>query len=379
MVTLETLAFYVIKQIPLKSIVTWCAQKKRKWASLPVEQCERAREEIKKLHARPKGHAWWENKHTGEYQYDLSVIVPFYNTEKYARRCIDSILNQESEYTFEVILVDDGSQDGCGEILDSYRSCGNVRVIHKPNGGLSDARNSGIKIAQGEYILFVDSDDYLYPDAIQPLMRTAKEYNADIVEGGFTTFEDRKVKSNYIHQFQASDRGRGMFGYACGKVFKTLLFEKYCFPKGYWFEDTVIGGLIFPEATCSVTIPDMVYYYYVNQDGITSRARSNPKCIDTYYIIEEIYEALEHYGLKAEPSFQRAAIWQLSKYIYNRCHNIGERNLQNVFILSSELAEQHGVLDLGENTGEYSFWEMEVCEAFINKQYKRWKIASLMM
>lgn len=380
MVTIESFALRAIKRTPLKNTVARWVQKKKGWASLSETQCIRARAEVEKLHVRPEGHAWWENPSSGECQYALSVIVPFYNTQKYARRCIDSILNQESKYPFEVILVDDGSPDECGEILDSYSGYGNVSVFHKPNGGLSDARNYGLQKAQGEYVLFVDSDDYLYPDAIQSLMEAAKEYDADIVEGGFTTFGDKKANSDYIHPFQISDRGRSMFGYAWGKAFRISLFKNYCFPKGYWFEDTIIGGLILPQAQCSVTIPAMVYYYYDNQNGITSQAKSNPKCIDTYYIIQELYDTLEHYGKEPEPSLQRAALWQLSKYVYSRCAHIGERNLEHVFILSSELAEQFGIFDWEERTGlEYSFWEREVCNAFIHKQYKRWKIAALMM
>lgn len=111
----------------------------------------------------------------------VSVIVPIYKVEKYLKRCVDSIINQTYKY-IEIILVDDGSPDCCGEICDQYSKFDSrVKVIHKNNGGLSDARNYGIDIAEGQYILFVDSDDYIELDAIEKMVSYAKENNLDIV------------------------------------------------------------------------------------------------------------------------------------------------------------------------------------------------------
>ena len=100
----------------------------------------------------------------------ISVIVPIYNVEPYLRRCVDSLLGQ-TYADFEVILVDDGSPDNCGAICDMYEARDDrVRVIHKPNGGLSDARNAGLEIARGEYIAFVDSDDWVTPDYLERML-----------------------------------------------------------------------------------------------------------------------------------------------------------------------------------------------------------------
>ncbi len=111
----------------------------------------------------------------------VSVIIPVYKVEKYLKRCVDSIINQTYRY-IEVILVNDGSPDSCGEICDQYAKFDSrVIVIHKDNGGLSDARNYGIGIAEGQYILFVDSDDYIELDAIEKMISNAKEGNLDIV------------------------------------------------------------------------------------------------------------------------------------------------------------------------------------------------------
>ena len=99
----------------------------------------------------------------------LSIIMPVYNVEDYLCKCIDSVLNQDYE-DYEVILVDDGSPDECPKICDSYaKKHDNIRVVHRENGGLSAARNSGIEVAIGEYILFVDSDDYIEPNVLGTL------------------------------------------------------------------------------------------------------------------------------------------------------------------------------------------------------------------
>ena len=100
----------------------------------------------------------------------ISVIVPVYNVEKYLKNSIDSILNQTYE-NFEIILVDDGSTDCCPEICDCYaKKNDNIRVLHKINGGLSDARNAGLKVAKGDYVTFIDSDDYVHPFYLEVLM-----------------------------------------------------------------------------------------------------------------------------------------------------------------------------------------------------------------
>ena len=114
----------------------------------------------------------------------LSVIVPVYNVESYLSRCVDSILVQKVD-GMEIILVNDGSRDSSGTICDEYaRKDSRIRVLHKENGGLSSARNAGLDICRGEYIAFVDSDDWIEPDAYEKMLKTAKELDVKLVCGG---------------------------------------------------------------------------------------------------------------------------------------------------------------------------------------------------
>ena len=130
----------------------------------------------------------------------VSVIVPIYKTENYLPKCLDSLLAQNMQ-DLELILVDDGSPDNSGQICDDYASkYPNIRVIHKKNGGLTQARVSGLQIATGKYITFVDSDDWVLPDMYGPMVQQAEEHQADIVAVGFTRdFGSRTEK--YCNQF----------------------------------------------------------------------------------------------------------------------------------------------------------------------------------
>ena len=117
----------------------------------------------------------------------VSIIVPIYKVEPYLRRCLDSIVNQT--YTnLEIILVDDGSPDGCPQICDEYAAKDKrIVVIHKENGGLSDARNAGLDICKGEYIFFIDSDDWIKTDTIEFLYKITQDKKSDIVIGDYIT------------------------------------------------------------------------------------------------------------------------------------------------------------------------------------------------
>lgn len=126
----------------------------------------------------------------------ISVIVPVYNVEKYLSRCVKSILRQS--YTdFELILVDDGSPDNCPILCDKWaKSDSRIHVIHKKNGGLSSARNAGIKISIGDYLFFVDSDDVIHPDSLQILASCVHQSDAQIALGRFARFQSDLLSEN---------------------------------------------------------------------------------------------------------------------------------------------------------------------------------------
>lgn len=172
----------------------------------------------------------------------ISIIVPIYNVEKYLRRCVDSIFCQ-SYHNLEVWLVDDGSPDGCPAICDEYaQKDKRIHVIHKPNGGLSDARNVAIDVATGEYITFIDSDDYVTPDYVSTLYALIERYKAQMSiaswhifpEGDTPTMPAVKVKEFKMDRNTALSNmfyQKGFDVSACVKMYHRSLFEGIRYPK----------------------------------------------------------------------------------------------------------------------------------------------------
>lgn len=212
----------------------------------------------------------------------LSIVIPIYRVEATLDRCIESVVSQD--YTnFEVILVDDGSPDRCPQKCDEWALRDNrIRVIHKPNGGLSDARNAGIRQAQGDYITFLDSDDYIAVHTYLPLMDYLTlhpetdiiEYPASILCGspheqqlrfkGITVYRDME---KYWYQCEAYQHS-----YAWNKLYRAALFDEVSFPVGMVFEDIHTLFRLLQHTDTLVTIDMGCYYYCYNPQGITATA-----------------------------------------------------------------------------------------------------------
>ena len=177
---------------------------------------------------------------------ELSVIVPVYNAEKYLHKCVDSILNQTYR-DFELLLVDDGSPDQCGRICDAYATQDpRVKVIHKPNGGVSEARNVGLDKAKGNYISFIDPDDWVEPDLFRSTIDFCKTKQTDIV--CFEVCEVRKNKKKFHYRFAenkifaAQDALQKILtdiidNSPCNKIYKKAVWNGVRFPVGRRFED----------------------------------------------------------------------------------------------------------------------------------------------
>ncbi|MGN1246327.1 MAG: glycosyltransferase family 2 protein [Muribaculaceae bacterium] len=202
----------------------------------------------------------------------ISVIVPVYNVEDYLDACVKSITAQT--YTnLQIILVDDGSTDRSGSICDKFASTDpRIRVIHKDNGGLSDARNHGIDIATGDYIVFVDSDDTITPDAITTLYSLASEHNAAIA---MATFDTRRINSGSTLAMTGIEAAKRMLyqdsidASACGKLFSIKLFQKARFTKGIFYEDLDFMMKVVPSISKAVWTDRPLYHYTMRPTSIT--------------------------------------------------------------------------------------------------------------
>jgi len=211
----------------------------------------------------------------------ISVIIPVYNVEKYLRECLDSVTGQT--YTdLQIIVVDDGSTDGSGAVCDEYaRKDARVQVIHQQNQGLSAARNAGIDQAAGEYILFVDSDDYLLPRCAETLYRLVKAHQADIgvcsyqllmADGstrpatlvppdGVEVYNGREIQQAYLRQQKIGD-------IAWGKLYARGLFETIRYPVGRYYEDMMTTFKLLHKAGRVVSTPEVGCMYRQRADSI---------------------------------------------------------------------------------------------------------------
>ena len=219
----------------------------------------------------------------------LSIIVPVYNVEKYLHKCVDSLLAQDlSHEEYEIILVDDGSPDHCGEICDRYAAeHSNIRVIHRENGGLSSARNTGIDVAQGKYIQFVDSDDFLEPNVLKSLVQKMEDEQLDIlrfnyqnVNEKYEVFEPNKDPKRFVNYSEEVcdsltflNERLGPACYACQFMVRRELLTDCKFKEGIYFEDTEWTPRIMLKAHRVTSIDFMVYNYLVRQGSIT-------QCVD---------------------------------------------------------------------------------------------------
>lgn len=250
----------------------------------------------------------------------ISIIVPVYNVEEYIHRCIKSILTQTIS-DFELILVDDGSMDNSGKICDLYSEKENrIKVIHKKNGGLSDARNAGLDIAQGDFIGFVDSDDYIEPDMYEKLLLACEannskmamcgRYNAfdQIVQIVFS-FEGHKIweSKEAIEHLLTWDN---IDSSACDKLFSKDLFSEVRFPVGKYNEDVFIMIEIIHHSGKIVHIGEAKYYYFKRSNSITNEKFSEKKLdlLDANQrVIEFVKDKYPDLSIKAD-SFQLKGI-----------------------------------------------------------------------
>ena len=221
-------------------------------------------------------------------QINVSVIVPAYNVQKYIGECLQSLLAQKTSYKYEIIVVNDGSTDNTLKIINSIK-CDFLRVIDKPNRGISSARNIGIKNAFGEYLIFCDADDYMAEKAIQLLIDTAKKTNADIVEGSYRYVSETGKLGKIVKHKRTEKKQIDTFGVPWCKCIKKSLFQNICFPSDYWFEDSIIHQMILPMARRIEWIDDVLYYYRTNSNGATSVSAGNPKSVDSLWIAISLF------------------------------------------------------------------------------------------
>lgn len=248
----------------------------------------------------------------------VSVIIPIYNSQEYLARCFDSIINQ-TESDLEIILVDDGSADDSGKICDAYAETDKrFRVLHKVNGGVSSARNSGIDMMSGDYCCFVDSDDYISENYIAVLLNNLKSYCSDISVCGLSRTDTAGISNRVTvlnrreAQLSLFNEANGIRGYIGGKLFKTDIIkqknikfdEKQALAEDLLF---LFDYLIYCQSENTVCVSDNKLYYYEGSSmgALTQRGQSDvfqEKWCDAVNACEKILKKIP----EKEKSLRRA-------------------------------------------------------------------------
>lgn len=261
----------------------------------------------------------------------ISIIVPVYNVYDYLDRCVKSLTTQTYQ-NIEIILVDDGSSDDSGKLCDLWRKKDSrIVVIHKKNGGLSDARNAGINIAKGKYYSFIDSDDYITNDTIEKLYVSMKENKCDISICNMKHFNDNNetfdfyIPTNHLMVYKNLDRFKTLNQPSvCNKLFRASLFVDIRFPKGKYFEDTYVYHELLYKANSVVLTGHDGYWYYIREGSI-----SYSKYTDKYFdFVEAVYlrmtylikHNVSYYSKEAALSLY-AAVANSEKYIIQSKEN----------------------------------------------------------
>lgn len=214
----------------------------------------------------------------------VSIIIPIYNVEKYLTKCVESVINQTYS-NIEIILVDDGSPDKCGQICDEYaKKDKRIQVIHKKNGGLSDARNKGIEKSTGDYLFFLDSDDFIEKDTIEFLTKILEENNADLSVCSVYNYNpltnekkrDEDVSKDYIKVLNVEealllmlDTTKAFSWRAWNKLYKKELFNNVRYPIGKIYEDVGTTYRLILNSKKIVYSSNPKYYYVYNDCSIT--------------------------------------------------------------------------------------------------------------
>lgn len=292
----------------------------------------------------------------------VSVIVPIYNVENYLRRCVDSIIMQTFE-DLEIILVDDGSPDGCPAICDEYaRQDSRVRVLHKPNGGLSDARNTGIEFATGEYLAFIDSDDWIDADTIELLYTLCLRYDVPLAECSYRNIYSNRIveETDCTAEIRVEDSifalssmldWKYFKSMACNKLYHHTLFDNIRFPKGLYHEDEYTTYKLFWKAKKLLYVDVSKYNYDRSREDAITFGYSVRK-LDCVFAFRERLDFIKDAGApELEKKLADAYCWVLFENLYKcHIHNIHPQNEKLKRCISCAVEDADKLLAIPVNT-----------------------------
>lgn len=315
---------------------------------------------------------------------DLSIVVPVYNYVEIIKANIDAILNQKTRYNYELIIVDDGSTDGAGEVIKQYENNSKVKLIYQKNAGIGAARNTGINNAIGKYIMFVDCDDIVHDDIVETLLNKAYSNDYDMV---MCAHDLSKEKNGQIFDiipniypkynlmgYKNGDKIMNLAGLPWCKVYKRELWNNVRFFPGYWYEDTIIQFLIFTQCKNYTYIPKIEYEYkwYEKNFSHVQGNSANIKTIDSYWILVEILEQYKKSNLPINEQLYTLVLRHISTYYFGSINGLSEDIIEALFVLAKELYIEYKP----NHKVKLPYMLRQVEKAFDNNDIELWKLAS---
>ena len=272
---------------------------------------------------------------------DLMVVISTYNNGKYIEECLNSVFSQKGNYSYHIVIVNDGSTDNTREVLKKYAHYENITIIHQDNQGAASARNRGLEHINGKYVMFLDADDLLPENSIEKLMDVAIQNQADIVEGGFETFwEDGRAEKTCYSNVVKKVPFYEIHGYVGMKVVRSELLANFCFPGGFYYEDTVISKLLTPLCKRTYFIPDIIYRYRMHDTNTSVVSRENYKVLDTFWITKYCLEEAAQRGYTLG-ELEYIDYLQQSWVNWIRTKELPAKVQESMFVLTCDLYQQY--------------------------------------
>lgn len=342
-----------------------------------------ARNIVNGIHPRLDSHPVYENKPIDD-NIDLSIVVPVYNYVDIIESNIDSILNQKTEYNYQLIIVDDGSTDGAADVLKRYADNPKVKLIFQKNAGIGAARNAGINNADGKYLMFVDCDDIVHDDIVETLMNKAYSENYDMVmcahnlskecNGAIYEIVPNVYPKYNLIGYKNGDEIMNLPGLPWCKVYKREIWNNVRFFPGYWYEDTIIQFLILMQCKNYAYIPKIEYEYkwYEKNFSHTQGNSANPKSIDTYWLLIEILEQYKKNNMPVDDRLYTLVLRHISIYYYGSVKNLDSKVVEALFVLAKDLYSEYKP----NHKVKLPFMLRQVEKSFDNNDIELWKLAS---
>lgn len=324
-----------------------------------------------------------------EQSYDLSIIVPLYNSASLIDSLLLGLINQYTEYRYEIILIDDGSSDESFPVAKSWegRYPGKIKVFHQSNSGIAAARNKGIKESHGKYIGFVDHDDSIATNLVETLLSAAIRYNADCSVCGYDIIKSNVQVSSYTPSkgVYLTSEIRNLYdlgGFVWGGIYRRSLFDRVQFPEGCWYEDILTVPLLYRQCR-TVVITDEVLYHKKEHEHNAAKMlwkSENPKCIEQLYLTEDLVEANDSLDLPRDEALLMSIANELSAILWLRTRGLAFGLQKRIFLRAADLLQE---LTQGEGLAltEDVFIGLGLSgayvQAFANRDYILWCLLSL--